>query len=366
MNDVLLLSPIFVWTAVESFALVRGATHQRSSFLRSWSLAESTPWLSLASVAHLFVHCSSLEVFDTIIRYMYVSLGGRRSAAEVYGGIVGGALAARLALRWVRCIRDHQSTRHGHGILRLVVSSLSKHLLTSEGRLSHCGGSPIVVCIAGYRAAYHGDFAAATVVVPSACRRMLRVLSRAAVLRDAMQGRSSLVDAVWSMLGSGHNADTLQSAEEMGADLAEEVHDWVDLTAFACGGAAGLLRTMWFYCRLGYRAAHGRNVGFADRVGQQQRVLDGNALPFPLPIHPSIPLLQAFDNGVAPEEFVCPLTRVLFENPVIAADGHTYEASDMAQWLQRSDISPVAGTPLEHKLLIPNYALRSMMERWHA
>ena len=44
--------------------------------------------------------------------------------------------------------------------------------------------------------------------------------------------------------------------------------------------------------------------------------------------------------------------------PVIAADGHTYEKSAMEQWLQQCDTSPVTGTVLQHKHLVPNVSIK--------
>ncbi len=44
-------------------------------------------------------------------------------------------------------------------------------------------------------------------------------------------------------------------------------------------------------------------------------------------------------------------------DPVIAADGHTYEKAAMENWLQRSDMSPVTGLPLANDKLLLNIAI---------
>ncbi|DBB07755.1 TPA: hypothetical protein ACH3X3_009173 [Trebouxia sp. C0006] len=49
----------------------------------------------------------------------------------------------------------------------------------------------------------------------------------------------------------------------------------------------------------------------------------------------------------------------LMVEPVIAADGHTYERSAMEHWLQQNDTSPVTHLPLPHKRLVPNVVIRS-------
>ncbi|KAI3423884.1 hypothetical protein D9Q98_009718 [Chlorella vulgaris] len=61
--------------------------------------------------------------------------------------------------------------------------------------------------------------------------------------------------------------------------------------------------------------------------------------------------------------FTCPLTGHLFVNPVVAADGITYEKEVITDWLFRhnKEVSPVTGKQLAHRLLLPNDCLRSAM-----
>jgi len=54
----------------------------------------------------------------------------------------------------------------------------------------------------------------------------------------------------------------------------------------------------------------------------------------------------------------------LLHDPVVAADGHTYERQHIAEWLQKSDTSPMTNEPMDHKHLIPNLALRAVMEAY--
>ena len=48
-------------------------------------------------------------------------------------------------------------------------------------------------------------------------------------------------------------------------------------------------------------------------------------------------------------------------NPVIAADGHTYERSAIEQWLCQTSTSYVTGTELAHKRVIPNLSVKSII-----
>lgn len=47
--------------------------------------------------------------------------------------------------------------------------------------------------------------------------------------------------------------------------------------------------------------------------------------------------------------------------PVIAADGHTYEKLAMECWLQQHDDSPVTGAMLQHKRLVPNVIIKNVI-----
>jgi hypothetical protein len=75
------------------------------------------------------------------------------------------------------------------------------------------------------------------------------------------------------------------------------------------------------------------------------------------------PIFQAGFGTYAdtPEEFICPITCVLLQDPVIAADGITYEREAISRWLQQSSKSPCLNTELENKELRPNQSLRQLM-----
>ena len=58
----------------------------------------------------------------------------------------------------------------------------------------------------------------------------------------------------------------------------------------------------------------------------------------------------------------CPITGFPMVEPVVAADGHTYERAAIARWLKTSDKSPMTGSILLHKELVPNYGLMSSVQ----
>jgi hypothetical protein len=51
----------------------------------------------------------------------------------------------------------------------------------------------------------------------------------------------------------------------------------------------------------------------------------------------------------------------LFKDPVVAADGCTYERSAIEQWLETHETSPMTNAPLEHKLLFPNNLAKALV-----
>ena len=53
--------------------------------------------------------------------------------------------------------------------------------------------------------------------------------------------------------------------------------------------------------------------------------------------------------------------QVVLRDPVSLADGHTYERSAVEQWLQLQDTSPVTGTLLPHKRLLPNVLIKQAL-----
>ncbi len=52
------------------------------------------------------------------------------------------------------------------------------------------------------------------------------------------------------------------------------------------------------------------------------------------------------------------------EDPVIAADGYSYERSAIETWLRTRSTSPMSNAVLPHKNLIPNHQLRSTIMEW--
>lgn len=54
------------------------------------------------------------------------------------------------------------------------------------------------------------------------------------------------------------------------------------------------------------------------------------------------------------EALMCPISRSMMRDPVVAADGHSYEREAITAWLRMSDLSPMTGLVLPSKALLPD------------
>jgi hypothetical protein len=65
-----------------------------------------------------------------------------------------------------------------------------------------------------------------------------------------------------------------------------------------------------------------------------------------------------------PADYLCPITHDVMVDPVVTADGQSYERVAIEQWLLHSAMSPLTGEPLAHLALTPNMALRRLIQEW--
>jgi len=69
---------------------------------------------------------------------------------------------------------------------------------------------------------------------------------------------------------------------------------------------------------------------------------------------------EALRKRIEPD-FMCPIMHERMCEPVLAADGHTYERQAIERWLQMHNTSPMTGAPLAHRYLTENFALRHLI-----
>ena len=75
----------------------------------------------------------------------------------------------------------------------------------------------------------------------------------------------------------------------------------------------------------------------------------------------------ALDRGVLngpPKDYVCPITLELMLDPVVAADGYTYERKAIEEWFENNRTSPNTNAWLEDRTLRPNHSMRGQIITW--
>ena len=72
--------------------------------------------------------------------------------------------------------------------------------------------------------------------------------------------------------------------------------------------------------------------------------------------------VQRLYNMKIRDEFLCPITYELLRDPVIAADGNTYERCAIERWLKKTGTSPLSGEKLEHTMVSSNRTLKKIIQ----
>ncbi|XP_012582345.1 PREDICTED: WD repeat, SAM and U-box domain-containing protein 1 isoform X2 [Condylura cristata] len=68
--------------------------------------------------------------------------------------------------------------------------------------------------------------------------------------------------------------------------------------------------------------------------------------------------VKSLSSGI-PDEFICPITRELMKDPVIASDGYSYEREAMENWISKKKrTSPMTNLVLSSMVLTPNRTLK--------
>ena len=77
---------------------------------------------------------------------------------------------------------------------------------------------------------------------------------------------------------------------------------------------------------------------------------------------PPAPAKATLQISKLPQEVVCPITQAIMSDPVMAADGFTYERAAITDWLEHKDTSPITGAALANTTLTPNRAVKKIAE----
>jgi len=65
-----------------------------------------------------------------------------------------------------------------------------------------------------------------------------------------------------------------------------------------------------------------------------------------------------------PSNFICPISKTIMNDVVMAADGRMYDRANIDKYLETNNISPVKGTKMRNKNLMPFNELTDKITRW--
>ena len=70
-------------------------------------------------------------------------------------------------------------------------------------------------------------------------------------------------------------------------------------------------------------------------------------------------------TATPPDSFVCPISYDIMCDPVVTADGLSYERAAIEHWFSTGHTtSPRTNAALPHQHLVPNVQLRQAIEAW--
>ncbi|KAK9692034.1 hypothetical protein RND81_09G236900 [Saponaria officinalis] len=78
------------------------------------------------------------------------------------------------------------------------------------------------------------------------------------------------------------------------------------------------------------------------------------------------PLISSnFDNFDVPDEFICPISKEIMNDPVILASGQTYDRPFIQKWITEvHNTCPQTRQVLTHTVLTPNHLIRELIQQW--
>ena len=62
-----------------------------------------------------------------------------------------------------------------------------------------------------------------------------------------------------------------------------------------------------------------------------------------------------------PDDYRCPITYQIMEDPVVALDGHSYERKAIEEWFNRCTRSPMTNQVLVATTVMPNHTLKKLI-----
>ncbi|RCV43917.1 hypothetical protein SETIT_9G332900v2 [Setaria italica] len=156
------------------------------------------------------------------------------------------------------------------------------------------------------------------------------------------------------LLTGGHPREIVKRVED--AMINDELHTIIDRSA----GEWPFVQAQQL-ARIGMRCAAEKRRRRADLATDVWLVVEPMMKSASLSSCPSTSS-SIQDESSVPHYFLCPILQNIMRNPHIAADGFTYEADAIKDWLEARDTSPMTNLALPSRSTIPNSALRSAIQ----
>ena len=69
-------------------------------------------------------------------------------------------------------------------------------------------------------------------------------------------------------------------------------------------------------------------------------------------------------NVEIPKEYICPITKRIMMDPVLAFDGHSYEREAIEDYLKINNKSPITGEEAQYLIVFPNHKLKADIQKF--
>eukprot|EP01083_Nonionella_stella_P310630 1104467_1 len=69
-------------------------------------------------------------------------------------------------------------------------------------------------------------------------------------------------------------------------------------------------------------------------------------------------------NKQIPKEYLCPITKQIMQDPVIAFDGHNYDRNAIESYLKIHQTSPITGATADYLIVFPNHKLKTDISQY--
>lgn len=104
---------------------------------------------------------------------------------------------------------------------------------------------------------------------------------------------------------------------------------------------------------------------FMENIHSASDLFSNSQIIYPAKTETIDPTEEIEFDVTVPNEYLCPIELSIMNDPVICADGNTYERRSIEKWFEKSVLSPLTGIPLNTKQVIPNMALRKLIHQFY-